>query len=146
MSTKAWYIRSGSSNNCHEVVFADSADEARILARSALPGNVAFSDVHVTRVPALDDKYVDHSVMNWDDPNDRLALMRLGWRCSTWADDCAVCAGRDFCEIFAGDENGNERAIDWSKSVAEIDKQLYKKYNLSADEINFIETHVAPME
>ena len=36
--------------------------------------------------------------------------------------------------------------IDWSKSVAEIDLQLYKKYNLSAEEINFIESKVRAME
>lgn len=36
--------------------------------------------------------------------------------------------------------------IDWSKSVSEIDKQLYKKYNLSQEEIDFIETKVSPME
>ena len=35
--------------------------------------------------------------------------------------------------------------IDWSKSVAEIDQQLYHKYGLTADEINFIETHVKEM-
>ena len=35
--------------------------------------------------------------------------------------------------------------IDWSKSVAEIDQQLYKKYNLSEEEINFIETMIKPM-
>lgn len=35
--------------------------------------------------------------------------------------------------------------IDWSKSVSEIDKQLYKKYNLSEEEINFIETKVKEM-
>lgn len=35
--------------------------------------------------------------------------------------------------------------IDWSKSIAEIDQQLYKKYDLSAEEINFIETHVKEM-
>lgn len=35
--------------------------------------------------------------------------------------------------------------IDWSKSVAEIDRQLYKKYNLSQEEINFIESHVKEM-
>lgn len=35
--------------------------------------------------------------------------------------------------------------IDWSKSVAEIDQQLYKKYGLSEDEIEFIETHVKEM-
>ena len=35
--------------------------------------------------------------------------------------------------------------IDWSVSVAEIDRQLYKKYNLSEEEIDFIETHVKEM-
>lgn len=36
--------------------------------------------------------------------------------------------------------------VDWSVSVAEIDQQLYKKYNLSEDEINFIETKVQAMD
>lgn len=36
--------------------------------------------------------------------------------------------------------------IDWSKSIAEIDQQLYKKYGLSDEEITFIETHVKEME
>lgn len=35
--------------------------------------------------------------------------------------------------------------IDWSKSVHEIDEQLYKKYNLTKEEIDFIETHVKEM-
>lgn len=35
--------------------------------------------------------------------------------------------------------------IDWSQSVAEIDVQLYRKYGLSQDEIDFIETHVKEM-
>lgn len=36
--------------------------------------------------------------------------------------------------------------IDWSKSIAEIDRQLYQKYGLTPDEIKFIETHVKEME
>lgn len=35
--------------------------------------------------------------------------------------------------------------INWSASIADIDKQLYKKYNLSDEEINFIETKVKEM-
>jgi len=35
--------------------------------------------------------------------------------------------------------------IDWSKSIAEIDQQLYKKYGLNEEEINFIETKVKEM-
>lgn len=36
--------------------------------------------------------------------------------------------------------------IDWSKSVHEIDLQLYKKYGLSDEEIAFIESKVKPMD
>ena len=36
--------------------------------------------------------------------------------------------------------------IDWSKSIPEIDQQLYKKYGLSPEEIEFIETHVKEMD
>lgn len=36
--------------------------------------------------------------------------------------------------------------LDWSKLIPEIDQQLYKKYNLSQEEIDFIESHVKEME
>ncbi|MGN0605054.1 MAG: Eco57I restriction-modification methylase domain-containing protein [Oscillospiraceae bacterium] len=36
--------------------------------------------------------------------------------------------------------------IDWSKSISEIDEQLYEKYGLSEEEIVFIETNVKEME
>lgn len=35
--------------------------------------------------------------------------------------------------------------IDWSRSVHEIDLQLYKKYGLTDEEIQFIETNVKEM-
>ena len=35
--------------------------------------------------------------------------------------------------------------IDWSKSIKEIDQQLYKKYDLTQEEIDFIESHVKEM-
>lgn len=35
--------------------------------------------------------------------------------------------------------------IDWSASVSAIDQQLYKKYGLTGEEINFIETYVKEM-
>ena len=36
--------------------------------------------------------------------------------------------------------------IAWNQSIPEIDKQLYKKYNLSKEEIAFIESKVREME
>lgn len=35
--------------------------------------------------------------------------------------------------------------INWSKSIEEIDKQLYKKYGLTKEEISFIESMIKPM-
>ncbi|WP_323593751.1 Eco57I restriction-modification methylase domain-containing protein [Aliarcobacter butzleri] len=35
--------------------------------------------------------------------------------------------------------------IDWTKSISEIDQQLYKKYDLSDEEIAFIEEMIKPM-
>lgn len=39
-----------------------------------------------------------------------------------------------------------ESDIDWTKSIAEIDQQLYEKYGLSESEIDFIESKVKPMD
>ncbi len=39
-----------------------------------------------------------------------------------------------------------ESDIDWSKSVHEVDLQLYRKYGLDVSEIEFIESHVKEME
>lgn len=36
--------------------------------------------------------------------------------------------------------------IDWTKPISEIDTQLYTKYNLTDDEISFIESMIKPME
>ena len=36
--------------------------------------------------------------------------------------------------------------IDWTQSIAGIDKQLYHKYKLDEDEIEFIEKMIKPME
>ena len=35
--------------------------------------------------------------------------------------------------------------VDWSQSVANIDRQLYKKYELTDEEITFIESMIKPM-
>ncbi len=40
----------------------------------------------------------------------------------------------------------NKSDVDWSKSISDIDKQLYAKYGLDADEIAFIESHVKEMD
>ena len=36
--------------------------------------------------------------------------------------------------------------IDWSQSIEDIDRQLYRKYGLSQEEIEFIESKVRAMD
>lgn len=36
--------------------------------------------------------------------------------------------------------------INWLRTIKEIDSNLYEKYGLNNDEINFIESHVKEME
>lgn len=40
----------------------------------------------------------------------------------------------------------NNSDIDWNQSIPDIDRQLYTKYNLSDDEIAFIEKMIKPMD
>ena len=35
--------------------------------------------------------------------------------------------------------------IDWTQSISDIDQQLYRKYELTEEEINFIESKVKEM-
>ena len=40
----------------------------------------------------------------------------------------------------------NKSDIHWSKSISDIDKQLYTKYGLSQDEIQYIENKIKKMD
>lgn len=51
---------------------------------------------------------------------------------------------KTYCYIPTQDFT-NSGDIDWSKEISGIDKQLYKKYKLSKNEIAFIEKNIKPM-
>ena len=55
-------------------------------------------------------------------------------------------AGRAIYRYVPLQDFTDKSDIDWTKSVAEIDQQLYKKYNLTDEEIAFIESKIKPME
>ena len=40
----------------------------------------------------------------------------------------------------------NNSDIDWEQNIDKIDAELYAKYNLTDDEIAFIESMIKPME
>ena len=47
-----------------------------------------------------------------------------------------------FGEIIPLQDFTNHSDIDWTKSIDDINLQLYKKYNLSKEEIDFIEGNI----
>ena len=47
-----------------------------------------------------------------------------------------------FGEIIPLQDFTNDSDIDWTKSIDDINLQLYKKYNLSKEEIDFIEGNI----
>lgn len=48
-------------------------------------------------------------------------------------------------QVIPDQDFTSDSDIDWLKTITEIDQQLYKKYNLNEDEIEFIETNVKEM-
>ena len=54
-------------------------------------------------------------------------------------------AARDVYQFVPLQDFTSNSDIDWSKSIEEIDAQLYAKYNLSDEEISFIESMIKPM-
>lgn len=52
---------------------------------------------------------------------------------------------RDVFQFVPLQDFTSESDIDWTKSVTDIDQQLYTKYHLSNEEISFIESIIKPM-
>lgn len=55
-------------------------------------------------------------------------------------------AGREVYAFVPLQDFTANSEIDWSTSIAEIDQQLYRKYGLSPESIQFIERMIKPME
>lgn len=54
-------------------------------------------------------------------------------------------AARDVYQFVPLQDFSSSSDIDWSKSIEGIDVQLYTKYNLTEEEIAFIESMIKPM-
>lgn len=88
------------------VVFAENVKEAKKVAwRCEICGDwdTKYIDVRVRRRKELDSEYRGKIEMEWDDPEDRLAMVKAGWTCFEDyfdPDDCKECSGREFCSMY----------------------------------------------
>ena len=90
-----------------EVVFAETRSKAISTALHntdlSLEG-CDYIDLRARRKPMLDKYYRGRSAMDWDNDDDRLAMVRdAGYVCDDDffdPDECAKCAGKDYCSKY----------------------------------------------
>lgn len=89
------------------VVFAESRGKAiaAALGTDEFPsGDWSYTELRAIRKPELDKHYRGNFCMEWDNPDDRLAMVRDGGSyCNEDAfdpDDCTKCSGKDYCSRY----------------------------------------------
>ena len=88
------------------VIFAETAGKARYIAimSDTIGEDLTFKDIYVRRVPALDGAYRGRKEMDWYDPEDRLAMVKIaGFYCDEDGFDpdlCEKCSAKDFCDRY----------------------------------------------
>lgn len=86
------------------VVFADTPGKAKALALGTdefQSGDWDYTELTVERIKALDGFYRGNWYMDWDNMQDRVALVRYaGYRCDpdyAELDDCKDCEAKGWC-------------------------------------------------
>lgn len=100
---KAWYV-CDKWEDYATVVFAETRGKAHELAtHTDCCEDSAWVDIIVRRFPEMDSMYRGSWEMDWDNQEDRLALVKHGWHCDTdFIDDreCAECTAKEYCQTY----------------------------------------------
>ena len=86
------------------VVFAETRNKAKVIGTNAGPfkcAGLAYMDVEATRIPKLDKYYCGKKEMDWDNEEDRIAMVKDGnFSCSYEfePEDCETCPAKQWCE------------------------------------------------
>lgn len=90
--------------NYATVVFAETRSQAKTEAMATdACEDARYIDIRATRIPELDKEYRGHTEMDWEDPQDRIALVKCGWSCHPdyWdPSDCERCPAADWCDLY----------------------------------------------
>lgn len=93
---KAWDAKS--CENISTVVFAETAQEAKKIAcYTETCEDAAYTDIRVQRLPEMDGHDRGSSEIDWYDPEDRKALVALGWSCLETSEECDTCPAKSAC-------------------------------------------------
>ena len=110
--------------DCALIVFAESRGKAiaSAMGTDEFPKyDWDFTELRARREPALDGAYRGRWRMDWDNDEDRLALVRdCGYYCNDDAfdpDDCERCVAKEYCD----------RHQDYLDEEVEKDNEVYRE-------------------
>ena len=92
----------GDDDHISTVLFANSAIGAKNAVRNTEfwdDSDQIYTNLRVNRIKALDSEYRGHTEMDWDDEQDKLALVKNGWHCFERTDECDTCGAKEYCDL-----------------------------------------------
>lgn len=103
---KAWLVREKDESNA-TVVFAETKGKAKAKALYTDCCNDAeYVNIEATRLKHIDKYYNGKSELDWDNPHDRLILIRdVGFMCEETSYCCESCVGKDYCDEYTEQED-----------------------------------------
>lgn len=131
---KAYLVTNRITYEYSVVVFAESSGKAKALV---LGGDGfeydLFTELSAYRKPELDPFYKGRRFMDWEDPDDRIAMVRYGgYVCSDEAkefEDCKECPAREWCSEAEDEEAEAEREREAAALYAAYCEQYEPTYN-----------------
>lgn len=99
---KAWIVKE-KDEFCATVVFAESCSKAKSLAMSTdCCNDVPYIRIEARRCPIADKQYRGQMEMDWDNPDDRLFLVKeCGFYCEyAEPENCKKCYAREYCDFM----------------------------------------------
>ncbi|MCH5303538.1 MAG: hypothetical protein J1E41_01625 [Ruminococcus sp.] len=85
------------------VVFAENRNKAKSLAKSTEACDGAkYIDIEARRLPIADSQYKGRTEMEWDNPKDRLFLVKNCDFCCEFAElsECDKCSAKKYCSFY----------------------------------------------
>lgn len=100
---RAWDNQSW--ENYQTVVFAETAQAAKTVAMGTdTCEDARYIDIRVRRFPEMDGHDRGRHEIDWYDPDDRIALVALGWACDETSWECDTCPAKDACIHWEAEE------------------------------------------
>lgn len=105
---KAWNVTDRNCDGYYCIVYAETRGKAIKTALDHTDGafdDYTFTEIWATRAPSLDKFYRGKTVLEWDDPDDRIIMVReagfyCGYEMLDTECDCEVCPAKQWCQRY----------------------------------------------